>query len=131
MSQPFHILVVEDDQDLRETLTEVLEGAGYTVARARDGLDALSHLGSALRRPDLILLDLQMPNMNGLEFRTVQMKQADLADIPVAILTADVRGLEEASLLKPAALLRKPVKLPQLLKLIPEVISQHASGGGE
>jgi len=130
MAERHHILVVEDDPDLRDTLTEVLEAAGYSVVGARDGLEALSELRSKARRPDLILLDLQMPNMNGIEFRTVQMQAPDIADIPVAILTADARGGEQAASLKSAGFLRKPLKLPQLLSMIPDVIQRHASAAG-
>jgi CheY-like chemotaxis protein len=130
MAEPHHILVVEDDPDLRDTLTECLEAAGYSVAGARDGLEALSELRSTARKPDLILLDLQMPNMDGIQFRTAQMQAADIADIPVALLTADVRGGEQAASLKTAGFLRKPLKLPQLLSMIPEVIERHAATQG-
>ena len=130
MSERRYILVVEDDPDLRDTLTEVLEAAGYTVAGARDGLEALSELRTMTRRPDLILLDLQMPNMDGAQFRAAQMQTAELADIPVALLTADARGGEQALSLKTAAFLRKPLKLPQLLSMIPEVIERHAASHG-
>jgi len=131
MADRRHILVVEDDPDLRDTLTEVLEAAGYSVAGARDGLEALSELRSRSRRPDLILLDLQMPNMGGAAFRTAQMEAPDIADIPVAILTADSRGGEQAASLNSAAFMRKPLKLPQLLSMIPRVIERHAAAHGE
>ena len=121
MSRRFHILVVEDDQDLRETLTEALEQEGYAVTPARDGADALTQLKNARQRPDLILLDLQMPNMNGVEFRGEQLKIKELADIPVALLTADSEGEQKAASLK-TAFLRKPLKLPQLLSAIPQVM---------
>lgn len=130
MAERHHILVVEDDPDLRDTLTEVLEAAGYSVAGARDGLEALSELHGTARRPDLILLDLQMPNMDGAQFRAAQLKTAELADIPVALLTADARGGEQAISLKTDGFLRKPLKLPQLLTMIPEVIGRHAASQG-
>ena len=121
MSKRVHILVVEDDQDLRETLMEALEQEGYEVSTARDGADALSRLRGGQLRPDLILLDLQMPNMNGVEFRGEQLKIAEIANIPVAILTADSEGEKKAAALK-TAFLRKPLRLPQLLSAIPEVL---------
>ncbi len=130
MSKRIHILIVDDDQDMRETLMEVLEHAGYVVTPARDGLDALSQLRNAPERPDLILLDLQMPNMNGIEFRGEQLKHKEFADIPVALLTADSDGEKSAAALK-TAFLRKPIKLPQLLSAIPEVMrpARSASEG--
>ncbi len=128
MSKRFHILVVEDDEDLRDTLTEALEQEGYAVTPARDGLDALSQLKTAQPRPDLILLDLQMPNMNGAEFRGEQLKLKEFADIPVALLTADTEGEQKAASLK-TAFLRKPLKLPQLLSAIPRVMRSGADLG--
>jgi len=122
-----HILVVEDDRDLRDTLREVLEETGYSVASAKDGLDALAQLLSSARRPDLILLDLQMPNMDGFEFRDEQLKLAEIAHIPVAVLTSDSEGRNKAAALNSAAYLSKPLKLLQLLTVIPQVIAQHRS----
>jgi two-component system, chemotaxis family, chemotaxis protein CheY len=130
MSKRLHILVVEDDQDLRETLMEALEQEGYAVTPARDGVDALSQLRNAHSRPDLILLDLQMPRMNGVEFRGEQLKIKELADIPVAILTADTEGEQKAASLK-TAFLRKPLKLPQLLSAIPQVMRRAPGTLGE
>jgi CheY-like chemotaxis protein len=126
MSKRLHILVVEDDQDLRDTLTEALEQEGYAVTPARDGAEALSQLKSLRQPPDLILLDLQMPNMNGVEFRGEQLKIKELAGIPVALLTADSEGEQKAASMK-TAFLRKPLKLPQLLSAIPRVIQTSSN----
>src|SRR5690242_13684488 len=97
MAERAHILVVDDDRELRDTLREVLEDLGYSVDAAVDGLDALSHLGGASRRPDLILLDLQMPNLDGEGFRNQQLKRAEIAEIPVALLTAAREGKAKAA----------------------------------
>ena len=121
VTERFHILVVDDDQDLRNTLSDLLDQVGYSVAVAQDGLDALSQLRAGTRRPGLILLDLQMPNMNGVEFRGEQLKAAELANIPVAILTADTEGKQKAASLNAIAFLCKPLKFPQLLTLISDI----------
>lgn len=127
-SEGCHILVVEDDSDLRDTLREVLEAAGHSVAVAQDGLDALSQLRQETgRRPDLILLDLQMPNMNGIEFREQQLQTAALVDIPVVVLTADPQGEAKIAALRTSGFLRKPLKLPSLLKLIPQIVERSRS----
>src|SRR5690242_5374004 len=75
MAPKAHILVVEDDADVREALVDVLEAEGFSVAMAEDGAQALDYLGGAAPRPALILLDLMMPNMNGLQFREEQLKE--------------------------------------------------------
>jgi len=126
MSEPAHILIVDDDTELRETLRDVLEELGYVVSSAKDGKEALRQLLTAANRPNLILLDLQMPNMDGTEFRSEQLKVSELASIPVAILTADSEGKRKASAMHPAAYLEKPLKLLQLMTTIPRVIEPPA-----
>ena len=131
MAERAHILVVDDDRELRDTLREVLEDLGYLVTSAEDGLDALSKLEQAARRPDLILLDLQMPNLDGEGFRGEQLKRAELAEIPVALLTADREGKSKAAALHTDAYLSKPLRLLELMTVIPRVIGakQPASAG--
>lgn len=130
MARRVHILVVDDDQDLRETLMEALEHAGHSVVPARDGEDAFRHLRNSPVRPDLILLDLQMPNMNGAEFRAEQLKLDEFRDIPVAVLTADPNGKATADAMQGVGFLRKPLKLPQVLELITLSVESRASGAG-
>jgi CheY-like chemotaxis protein len=125
-----HVLVVEDDRDLRDSLLEVLEEAGYSTSGAQDGLAALAKLRADSRRPDLILLDLQMPNMDGPSFRAEQLKLPAVAGIPVVVVTADANAAQQGRLLGARAVLRKPLKLPQLLDLIPEVVGAPSSGEG-
>jgi CheY-like chemotaxis protein len=124
MAQRAHILVVDDDPDLRETLQDVLEELGYEVSSAKDGADALRQLlaAGARGRPSLILLDLQMPNMDGAQFRAEQLKLSAIADIPVAVLSGDSDARGKAAALNTAACLEKPLKLLQLLTTIPRVM---------
>jgi CheY-like chemotaxis protein len=114
------ILVVDDDRDVREALVEVLSEAGYSVSAASDGSEALAVLANT-PRPDVILLDLMMPNMNGFEFRERQLHSAH-ADIPVVILTADARASEKLGLLRPSGLITKPVKVMPLLEVIGQLL---------
>jgi len=130
MARRVHILVVDDDQDLRETLMEALEHAGYSVAPAEDGADAFRHLRNSAVRPDLILLDLQMPNMDGREFRAEQLKLDEFRDIPVAVLTADPNGKAMADAMNGVGFLRKPLKLPQVLELIGTTVQPLAQETG-
>ena len=110
------ILVVDDDPDLGEILSYVLERAGYTAVIAQNGQEALKQLRGGLR-PCLILLDLMMPLMNGWQFRAEQSQDPALSAIPVVILTADWGSLSRAAELGVAACLRKPVDLGALLPL--------------
>src|SRR5689334_8429349 len=76
------ILVVEDDQDIREALMSVLEDEGYTVLGAANGLDGLEVL-ARISRPCMILLDLMMPVMSGAEFLSQMRRDDILAPVPV------------------------------------------------
>src|SRR5262245_45714290 len=84
---PEHILVVEDDTDLRDTLSDALRMEGYDVVAVEHGEAALRHLQRGLK-PCMILLDLMMPVMDGWTFRREMLKDDDLAAIPVVVMTA-------------------------------------------
>jgi two-component system response regulator MprA len=92
--EPLTVLIVDDDRAVLNGLTELLEGEGYKVATAADGREALDQLRAGLR-PCVILLDLMMPAMDGWDFRHEQLKDSDLRDIPVVVITA--AGFSEAS----------------------------------
>lgn len=109
------MLVVEDDNDLRESICTVLQDAGYTCWPAENGEVALER--ARAERPSVILLDLMMPVMNGWEFRSEQLRDPDLSSIPVIIMTADGRAREKAQTLR-ADYLRKPLTLDALLQLV-------------
>ena len=110
------VLVVDDDDDNREVLREVLGEQGYAVTCARDGAEALALLAGL--RPDVILLDLNMPNMSGLEFRAAQVNDPSLRAIPTVVMTAVDRVHERMGEPPPDATLLKPIKLSQLLSIL-------------
>ena len=108
------VLIVDDDHALRETVAEALEDEGLAVSCSVDGSDALRMLRSGLR-PDVILLDLMMPVMDGWAFRAEQARDAALSSIPVVVVTA------AHTLPRPIdarAIVRKPFKLEELLRAI-------------
>jgi CheY-like chemotaxis protein len=111
------ILIVDDDNDVRRALTELLEEEGYSVAGAANGRVALELMRAGIR-PSLILLDLMMPGMSGWEFRAAQLKNARLALIPVVVVTAASTFIDGAPTLPDIELLRKPFDLDTLLTLV-------------
>ena len=113
------ILLIEDDFMLRTSLAEILQLEGYRVECAANGLDALRRLERP-PRPSLILLDIMLPYMDGLEFRGVQRATPDIADIPVIVITAVGirRGVAEELDLKQAFF--KPLDKARLLAAIRE-----------
>jgi CheY-like chemotaxis protein len=110
------ILLVEDDADIRQTIGEVLEEEGYLVTTASDGREALEKLESG-PLPHLIVLDLMMPGMDGVQFRAEQIKRRACAAIPLLVLSADTHTHELARDLG-AECLRKPVDLADLLAAV-------------
>jgi DNA-binding response OmpR family regulator len=107
------ILVVDDDADACELIALVLGQAGYAVSSAVDGFEALAIVASA--RPDLVLTDLQMPGMNGIEL--IRRVHAIDSTLPVVLTTgADTRDLCTAPAAYGAvACMTKPINLDELL----------------
>src|SRR5579871_3460002 len=115
------ILLIEDDSDIRGALKELLETEGYGIVATENGRSALERLCSGAR-PDLIILDLRMPVMDGWEFRTLQKADPTLADIPIIALSAD--GSPKAAAIDAHAYLRKPVSADALLAAIDGVFGE-------
>ncbi len=108
------VLVVDDDELVREALSLALELEGYDTVRAADGIDALLALRTGAR-PDVILLDLEMPVMPGWEFRERQLADPALADIPVVVVSSSLRQVSADRRL------RKPFDLDVLLRTVREL----------
>ncbi len=87
------VLVVDDDPTVRAAVALALELEGYAVHEAVDGMDALLALRCGLR-PDVIVLDLEMPVMAGWEFRQAQLRDAELARIPVLVISSSAHAVD-------------------------------------
>jgi excisionase family DNA binding protein len=116
-AQRRRVMVIDDDDHLRTTIADSLHDQGYLVSLAQDGREAL-HLAEA-EPPDLILLDLQLPHLDGFGFREAQRHNYLLAQVPVVVITADAT----ASLEGVALVLRKPFRLPVLLSAIESLLA--------
>ena len=114
------ILLVEDDRGIRTSLQEILEDEGYAVATAENGRVALEALRAGAS-PDLIVLDLRMPVMDGWQFRAAQKSDAALAEIPVLAISAD--GSAKAEAIDAHAYLRKPLSTESLLEAVSRIIA--------
>ena len=110
-----HILVVDDDDDLRETVQMLLEEGGFLVSVAENGRAALEQLRAGAR-PSLILLDLMMPEMNGWQFIEHVRQDADLGSIPIVIMTA--HKSTDALPVPSENVLQKPFDIDKLLASI-------------
>jgi CheY-like chemotaxis protein len=110
------ILVVDDDAAIRESLRDVLADAGYDVALARDGREALGMLAP---RPALLIIDLMMPELDGWELIDEIARTAPIADIPVCVLSAIASHAPP----KASAVLHKPIDLDELLATVEKLTS--------
>ena len=108
------VLVVENDADIREIVEDVLVGRGYIVEAAEQGQLALDRLARA-PRPDLILLDLTMPVMDGWEMLAHKRADPAIAEIPVVVMSAVRDVLPDAGFV---GVIRKPMTLATLLEAV-------------
>src|SRR5881398_1158733 len=101
------VLIVEDDADLREMMAQLLSLEGFQAAAVANGSEALQYLHNGHIKPDVILLDLMMPVMDGWEFRRKQQADPAFADVPVIVLSA--LDQSRAADVQAEAFLKKPL----------------------
>jgi CheY-like chemotaxis protein len=114
------VMVVDDDTDIRETLTELLVEEGYVVTAFGNGRLALDALRAG-QRPGVILLDLMMPVMDGWEFRRAQLADPTLDEIPVVLITAV--GTQRIRSEEFSQVLRKPLRLDRVLDAVARFVA--------
>jgi CheY-like chemotaxis protein len=111
------LMIVDDDDDLRDVLSDIMTAQGYEVAAFADARAALAALKGGVT-PFLILLDLMMPGMSGWEFRAAQLETPTLAPIPVVVVTAAGNVSDGARTLSSVEVLHKPFALEILLPTV-------------
>jgi CheY-like chemotaxis protein len=114
------VMIVEDDLEARESLVAVLTSEGYAVVAAEHGQEALEQLRKSPSDFCLIVLDLFMPVMNGWAFRDAQVKDPNLASIPVVVISADASAARRAAGLGIVAAMTKPVDFDRFLAVVGE-----------
>ena len=115
------VLVVDDDQDIRESLAQILTEEGFDVTSASNGAEALAEI--ARRKPDVMLLDLMMPVLTGWEVLERLRVNGTYAELPIVVLSAmKAEGCTDY--------LQKPIRLSKLLALIDTVRARAARAAG-
>lgn len=120
------ILIVEDDPAIRDALTQLLEDEGYPVVGVANGQEAIEHLRTA-ERPHLILLDLMMPVMNGMQFLQAQQHDAAIAGIPVIVLSAVNNIEQKVSSFPVQGFLRKPITFTSLFTIVEQYCNVNSA----
>jgi two-component system response regulator MprA len=118
------VLVVDDDDAIREVLTFILEHEHYTVIQAANGQEALDRLTEGAQ-PGLILLDLMMPAMSGWDFRERQAHDPVWGKIPVVVMTGDGNIESKSATLMASSYLKKPVELEDLLATVARYVRKR------
>jgi CheY-like chemotaxis protein len=113
-----YILVVDDDTQMRSILQAVLESEAYVVDTASDGLIALDKIVHQQAMPGIILLDLQMPRMSGLQLIKALRQHEEVRLDSIIVLSADRDALQQAGTLGIRRCLAKPFDLEMLLELV-------------
>lgn len=115
------VLVVEDDDDLRRLYRHALSMGGFEVQEARGGFEALRRLASI--PPDIVVLDLMMPGVDGFTVRQELAAQAHTRTIPLVVVTGSAENLDH---LEVTCLLRKPVAPDELVKVVRKCLAAGA-----
>ncbi len=119
------ILVVDDEVRVRGVLEQLLEDEGYQVAVVRNGKEAIEYLEQNTTAPCLILLDMMMPEMTGVEFLTHQQSNATLANIPVVAMSASLYLAQNTDVFGVTEYIHKPLDFPELLS----IVTRHCGSG--
>ena len=121
------ILVVDDNEQIRDVLTVLLTNEGYHVMTVHDGVEALRRLRTD--KPDLIVMDLMMPGLDGYQASGMILHNSAFKDIPLVVFSAlsDDQSLETSAALGIRAHIVKGASLRELVSTIKDILSQPAS----
>ena len=118
------VLVVDDEFDLSNTLRAILEGEGYHVETSADGRDALERLKAS--PPDLVLMDVMMPLLSGLEVLQVMRRTPGLDGVPVILMSVITPSVKRSDY-EWQAFLKKPFTLQSLVKTVHQLIGEPSA----
>jgi chemosensory pili system protein ChpA (sensor histidine kinase/response regulator) len=118
IERPLNIMVVDDSVSIRQVVSRLMEDQGWQVLTAKDGIDALDKLSES--HPDLIVLDIEMPRMNGYEFLGALKAQVGVENIPVVVLTSRTatKHRDKAKALGAKGFIVKPYNDDEFVRLI-------------
>ena len=126
MASSPYILVVDDEEGTRTAIRAALEAAGYAVKSAANGQEALNVLLAEPENPSLVVLDLQMPVMDGYEFLSKLRERAGMGAVPVIVVTGCAY---DGRLADAVGYMRKPIRLEQIVSAARTWSSSRAASG--
>jgi len=117
-----HILIIEDEKHVSNYLSEIFQDAGYETVAASDGDTGLAL--AAQRKPDLITLDLQMPEGHGTKFYQKMRKEVALAEVPVVVISGQTSPHRAINPNKAFAIVQKPFEPAELVAIVQRAIGE-------
>jgi CheY-like chemotaxis protein len=126
MSSGVTVVVVDNEPEIREFIHELLASRGINVVTAGDGREAFAYLAEH-DLPSLILLDFNMPNMDGFQFRAMQLKDERLRSVPVVFMTA-INQIPHQSSEMNTRCLKKPFETEDLFDAIAPYVTKRIEG---
>jgi CheY-like chemotaxis protein len=123
------VLVVEDNDDSRRMIEDLLLSAGFEVLTAVNGAEALRHLHHDV--PDAMVLDLMLPWVNGVEVLATMREQPALARVPVLITTGTATSQSDLGAFQPVAVLRKPLAIDTIVPTLENLLGKRVTLEGE
>ena len=117
-----NVLVVDDEDAVRRLIEDILEAGGYETCSAYNGREGLRQLFE--KRPELVITDVRMPNMDGYEFSSLVRS---MCDIPIIMMTGIKSVFEKLEILNPAvdAYMAKPIEMSKLLDCVSTLLEKH------
>jgi CheY-like chemotaxis protein len=111
------VLVIDDDAEIRQALTEILEDENYSVSAASNGKEAIDMVSRG-PCPDVILLDVMMPVMDGWHFLSARLAHPRLVEVPIIIISAGIEAEREAKKVGVFEVAKKPLHVDDLIRRI-------------
>ncbi len=126
MSHKKQILVVEDSQDFQSLISLLFKEKNFELVQAYDGQQALFLAQTMQPTPSIILLDMQMPVMNGVEFLQEKLNDPKISDVPVVVITSESDIKPRVALLCANEFVQKPMRDPgQLVKIVQRIVHEN------
>src|SRR5262245_11969211 len=127
---PYNVLIVDDSLSMRHVLSMAVRKAGWNAVPARDGLEALEIIDRGTQPPDLVLLDIEMPRMDGFEFLSTVRAQSKHADLPIVMLTSrgGAKHRDKAKSLGVTDYMVKPFQEDTLIRNIDRLVKESRQG---
>jgi DNA-binding response OmpR family regulator len=127
------ILTVDDDEDIRKNISEMLQHEGFEAVWAKNGQVALDYLIALTEDdlPDLVLLDFMMPVMNGQDFCEKKAKIARLSQIPVVMMTASGNLVNVMERIHTGGYISKPMDIETVVKMVKEALRMDTTWDGD